>query len=419
MDHYVKTHQFRRAGGSINGILQHNGRVVVCSATAGGNVTGETDPYNKPGTLISWCKRDPSKIVDLEESYFSQTHYTVHSIAHDPISNILASAGADKYVRAWDFDENEDPEPYSELWEKKYTVRSRAASPHELAFKPGASVLAVGEQRLTIEDLSEDGRPHTFDLVGKKYQDDHITGAIAWGCSSSSSLILALSEPTNPNTHHDGHHHAFDAEALAPAFKFDAQEAGDALCVDSTGDTAALVTNDGVNSFLRIYDIRNKNSMASQTLCLEPFTSEGHEVNCIMFSSDSIYLALGRDDNCTHVYDARMLKPRGMLERGVLYNFKHSDMRFSSGEQNFFGVVGVKWVQSRTSQSRLGLVTGGNDGCIRLWDPLRGSEESSVLAQADSDIAHFTLGDRFEGEHELVVGDSSGAIYIMDGFADM
>jgi len=225
-----------------------------------------------------------------------------------------------------------------------------------------------------------------------------------------------MSEPVKLNTH-NGYHHAFDAGALEPAFAFDAAEAGDALCIDSTGDTAALVTNDGVDSYLRIYDIRNKNSMASQTLCLEPFTSEGHEVNSMMFSSDSIYLALGRDDNCTHVYDARMLKRRGTLEPGVLYNFKHSDMRSSSEDQNFFGVVGVKWVQTRTS--RLGLVTGGDDGCIRLWDPLRGSEESTVLAQADSDIAYFTLGDRFKGEHELVVGDSSGAIYIMDGFADM
>jgi hypothetical protein len=58
MDHYVKAHHFRRAGGgesiktskyrlvsnrcpqAINGILQHDGRVVVCSNTAGGNVTG-------------------------------------------------------------------------------------------------------------------------------------------------------------------------------------------------------------------------------------------------------------------------------------------------------------------------------------------------------------------------------------------
>lgn len=70
-----------------------------------------------------------------------------------------------------------------------------------------------------------------------------------------------------------------------------------------------------------------------------------------------------RDDNRTHVYDSRMLKRRGMLEkRGVLYDFKHAETRFSATGQKSFGVVGVKWVQTRAS--RLGLVTGGNDGML-------------------------------------------------------
>lgn len=42
-------------------------------------------------------------------------------------------------------------------------------------------------------------------------------------------------------------------------------------------------------------------------------------------------------------------------------------------------------------------------GCIRLWNPLGASDEGTVLAQADSDVAYFTFGDRFSGEHELVV----------------
>jgi hypothetical protein len=58
-----------------------------------------------------------------------------------------------------------------------------------------------------------------------------------------------------------------------------------------------------------------------------------------------------------------MLKRRGMLEkRGVLYDFKHAETRFSATGQKSFGVVGVKWVQTRAS--RLGLVTGGNDGML-------------------------------------------------------
>ncbi|KAF7356334.1 WD-REPEATS-REGION domain-containing protein [Mycena venus] len=435
VDHYVKAHQFRRAGGSITGILQHNGRVVVCSCTAGGTDTGETDPYNKPGTLFSWCKRDPSRILHLEQGYSLSgaflnptvseeelarwTHYSVRSIAYDPIRqvNLLASSWADDYVRTWNFDANDNVEPYSMRSSKQYMVRKKTASPHDLVFKPGSSILAVGEQSLTVEDFSENGSRHTFDFGDTRYQYEHVTGAIAWGSGISSSLILALSEPTASNARHDGSHHAFDTDAQRSAFKFDAAEAGDALCIDPTGNTAALVTNDGVNSFLRIYDIRNKNSTATQTICLEPLASESREVNSMAFSPDSMYLALGRDDNCAHVYDCRMLQRRGMLrEQGFIYNFKHSDTHVGSENPNLFGVVGVSWRQNR---NKLGLVTGGNDGCIRLWDPLCGSKESTVLVQADADIANFTFGDRFNEEHELVVGDSDGGIYIMDGFADM
>lgn len=56
-------------------------------------------------------------------------------------------------------------------------------------------------------------------------------------------------------------------------------------------------------------------------------------------------------------------------------------------------------------------------GCVRLWDPLQAKENKwdpvqgkmekkeigLVLAQADSDIACFSLGDPFKGEHRLVV----------------
>jgi hypothetical protein len=243
-------------------------------------------------------------------------------------------------------------------------------------------------RRLTIENLSTDnGKPHSFDLVDKKDRDAHVAGAIAWGSGITSSLIFALSEPVDKN-HHDGYHHAFDTEALTKAFTFDVQNAGDALCGDPTGedrcrtstfgsnpelgDIAALVTNNGVDSFLRIYDVKRKDGTAKREQRLEPFESQDHEVNSIAFSPDSLYLALGRcvlvnfpslsyftpalfsDDNRTHVYDSRM------LSRGVLYDFEHATMRFSSKAHNFFGVVGVKWVES--DSRRLGLVTGGNDG---------------------------------------------------------
>ncbi|KAJ7117597.1 WD40-repeat-containing domain protein [Mycena epipterygia] len=413
IDHYTTTHDFRRAGGSINKILQHNGRVVICSNTVGGNIAGETDPYNKPGTLISWSKRDPAKILDLERGYEGNlygTHFSIHCIAYDPISKILASSGADKNVRTWKFDED-DEDLYSESVPYRYEVKSKVTSPHDLAFKPGASILAVGEQRLTVHhDLASANGSLPYDLIDdEKQRNKHVVGAIAWQ-SANSPLVFALSEPIRKDDH-QGHHKAIDIERCRTSFKFDAPEAGDALCVDPTGDTVALVTNSGSESFLRIYDVARHQGQAIQARLLEPFETDDHEVNSMAFSSDGIYLAIGRDDNRTHVYDSRM------LERGVLFDFRHADMPFSVKEQNFFGVVGVEWVENRST--RLGLVTGGNDGCIRLWDPLRAKDEGVILAQVDSDVASFSLGDPFKGEHGLVVGDSDGGVYIMDGHANM
>ncbi|KAJ7108880.1 WD40-repeat-containing domain protein [Mycena crocata] len=409
------TSPFRRAGGSINKILQHDGRLVVCSNTAGGNDTGDTDPYNKAGTLISWCKRNPMKLLDLEqgdEEDLSVTHYSVHCIDYDATSNILAASGAEKSVRTWKFNHEDDDEPYVESESYQFKVRSRLTSPHEIVFKPGSSVLAVGEQSLTLQDVSEENSErHSYSLVPtRKEQDAHVVGAIAWGCGLSSHLVFALSEPVAKNDHR-GHHKAIDTEALTLAFTFDASEAGDALCVDPGGQTAALVTTNGTHSFLRIYDVARGESKAIHTERLTAFTSDEHEVNSMAFSSDGIYLAIGRDDNRTHVYDSRM------LNRGYLFDYQHSAARLCSRYQSFFGIVKVEWVQTRTH--RLGLVTGGNDGTVRLWDPLCTPAEATVLAQVNSDVATFSLGDPFKGEHGLVVGDSDGAVYVMEGPANM
>ncbi|KAJ7509812.1 WD40-repeat-containing domain protein [Mycena galericulata] len=413
VDHYHLNHEFRRAGGSINKILQHDERVVICSNTAGGNVAGDTDPYNKPGTLISFSKRDPLKILDLEQGQQENlygTHFSVHNIAYDPISKTLASSGADKNVRTWKFKEDDDSgNAYSELRPYRYTAKSKTTAPHDLAFQPGASILAVGEQRMTIENLAT-ATSHAFHLVdAKREQGAHVTGAIAWGSAASSSLVFALSEPVMKDDYR-GYHKAFDVEAITTLFAFDAPEAGDALCVDPAGDIVALVTNGGSESFLRIYDVRRQGGMAVRTRALEPFakSSEDREVNNIAFSPDSLYLAIGRDDNCTHVYDSRM------LGRGVLYNFCHKTSS-DSKKSNSYGVVCVQWLESRLG--RLGLVTGGNDGCVRLWDPLHAKDDGLVLAQAHSDIACFSFGDPFKGEHRLVVGDSDGTVYVMDGHA--
>lgn len=45
-------------------------------------------------------------------------------------------------------------------------------------------------------------------------------------------------------------------------------------------------------------------------------------------------------------------------------------------------------------------------GCVRLWDPLKSAEDPSngmILAETQSDVGHFHLGDRLKEEHDLIV----------------
>jgi hypothetical protein len=45
-------------------------------------------------------------------------------------------------------------------------------------------------------------------------------------------------------------------------------------------------------------------------------------------------------------------------------------------------------------------------GCVRLWDVRQSAdnpENGMVIAETEYDIGHFTLGDTFKNEKELVV----------------
>jgi len=79
-----------------------------------------------------------------------------------------------------------------------------------------------------------------------------------------------------------------------------------------------------------------------------------------------------------------------------------------------------KWVKGFDARG-LGLISGGNDGCVRLWDVSLAADNPAngrVIAETDFDIAHFSIGDPSKGETPLVVGDSGGGISIFDRLGD-
>jgi len=197
-------------------------------------------------------------------------------------------------------------------------------------------------------------------------------------------------------------------------YQFDASEAGDTLSLDPTGASLALSTRAPANKhLLRIYDTRRGLPKATHVMELERFPVRDNfegEVNHASFSPDNIFLALARNDNRTHVYDRRM------WDRGVIFEYNHGGESKAASQKDAYGVVKAQWVQSQATR-RMALVTGGEDGCVRMWDPskaARGRENGQVLAEVNSDIGHFSLGDPYIGENQLVVGDNAGEFTIFN-----
>lgn len=105
-----------------------------------------------------------------------------------------------------------------------------------------------------------------------------------------------------------------------------------------------------------MYDIQRKDFKKAHTkIMLEPYRRdiEG-EIHDAALTPDGVYLALGRHDNCTHVYDSRF------LGKGPLYDFRHDNFAAKTvpGAESY-GVMKLQWV---TNGNRLGLVSGGSDG---------------------------------------------------------
>ncbi|KAJ7056582.1 hypothetical protein C8F01DRAFT_353883 [Mycena amicta] len=247
MDHYVRNYAPVRASGSINKIIQHNGRIVACSNSAGGNETGSTDAYNKAGTLISWSKRKPAQVCDLEQAIHDErtndhdTYYSVNCVAYDPDSSTLLCSGQDRFIWGWRYNEDEDQYSHQRGHGWYY---DRSIIPHDIAIKPGTSVFAVAEKRLSIHrDVSHlSGGVFQRLSLATTNADAHVTGSIAWGSGPSSDLLFAMTEPDNRRripsaSAYTGQHSAFDALAGRLAFEFltgkRQGEEGDAMCVST------------------------------------------------------------------------------------------------------------------------------------------------------------------------------------------
>ncbi|KDQ27054.1 hypothetical protein PLEOSDRAFT_1084715 [Pleurotus ostreatus PC15] len=377
-----------QTSGSVNKILQQDGLIVACSAA----IAGDADisihyPRDSHEHWISSIDVSPGSSPPEE---FLKT-YTVNDMALGQDGSQFWQVGG------------EDPAGLRLIKSIPYPH-----VPHDVSFRPGFGLLlsaAFSNGDIVLYS------PLAKDSITMTLVPDQPVGAMAWGSNSSSDLLFASSEPVDGQR---GYHRAFDTNKGTTLFTFDAEESGDALTVDPYGDNVVLITHcaDG-RHLLRLYDVRNRMKTLTSTVTLEPVkpaAGQSGEINCLVYSPDGLYTAAARNDGATHVYDIRM------LDRGPVSRFRHHQR--SRVVSPSYGVVRAQWLE--THRSRLALVTGGDDGDVRLWDPLQSDSNprnGQVLAHSDWDIAHFAVGDVSQNEKPLIIGDSGGRITVYDSLA--
>ncbi|KAF8623044.1 hypothetical protein AX15_006550 [Amanita polypyramis BW_CC] len=401
---------FKRSPGYIVRIVQQDGWAVVCSTCAGGYSDDdgeEVDAYNQEGSLIVWndgreeiVTGHRRKLPNTEDRY---KYYTVNDIKFDPTSTIFVSSGNDKKVRVWKREADSDSKKYVQD-----RILPFSYTPHEIAFKPGTGKLAIAEKRIRVyADYKTSVSYATLSMVPAAAE--HSVGEMIWGYGPTEHLICASSEPKADDCF-EGYHKVFDVEK-GVSYDLDSKEAGDSIGLTPDGSTLVHASR-GPNRkhILRLYDIKRKDGRAIERLQMESFpTNLDGEVNSISISPDGIYIAAARMDNRIHLYDSRMLK------KGKLYEYEHKGPSLIGPNCISYGVVRAGWVE--TEHSRLALVSGSIDGCIRLWEPLEAMaspRNGIVLTQIHSDIGYFSLGDRTKNEQPLIVGDSCGGVYVFN-----
>ncbi|PCH33544.1 WD40 repeat-like protein, partial [Wolfiporia cocos MD-104 SS10] len=361
-----------------------HGTVAIASAVANGEEGDEPGPYNRDGTLAVWAHDRyhilPGHIVSASSPFQEFRYSTVVDVAFNPaFPERLISSGTDRTIAIWDCDSFE----YG-VDEPRGHIVHTACPMGILSFKPAEPLLAMaGRDGCVYLHSDKPNMPAVTDILRLAPRSGHEVADIAWGVNGSSHALFASSAPLAYGVY-DGVHKVFDFEKSKTLCTFDTQAEGERIALDQAGERLAVAVRSSATAHaLRMYDARRLARASVQSIDLQPFDGE---VNAVAFGPGGIYIAIARSDNSAHVYDSRF------LGREPMHVCKHREGNVISKDTS--GVTEAVWTEG-TSRG-MGLVTGGVDGCIRLWDVRQAPSDASddnVLVQCDDDIGSFVLGD--------------------------
>lgn len=175
----------------------------------------------------------------------------------------------------------------------------------------------------------------------------------------------------------------------------------------TSGRTSGEEDENG-DGIIRIFDVKKTKEIQSAE-------TRHEDVNLVDFSPCGNYVISCSHTNEITVFDRRFLPPKG--EYRPLHVWRHSDPE--NGEQHV-GITSAIWSptfrqQGLCTSSQAMLMTGGGDGCVRLWD-LRAATEDAHLWSMDGRVGPIArVAASPELEHIFVGGDTGAVnVYTID-----
>lgn len=366
----------------------------------------------------------PSNINGLQsmrESQDPRLFMTVAAVQFSPDSSTLYTAGSDRYVRAYRFQDGVE----------------RASCAYRLEHAAILDLLSVSNNGLlaTACHLATDDSVNVFDgpnmcLSLSPLRQDIQTSrpiypsALRWGAAyQHSNLLLAGFSIDGYDEERDiagetclwdltaGTRleiHAVTRNVFDVAWNPSSTSSSHAFAVASTPGTSKV--NRKTRSVVQCF--APNQGRASRVLELE---CPAFDINDVIYCPyDDRYIAAGATDGKVYIWDQRFANPRHMplhvLEHGESLNVLDHDKDYELAD------TGIRFLSWGATRSRL--YSGSSDGVVKIWNPYMATYNAHI-----KDVATFSsavMSGAFSPDYrELLIGEDQGRLNLLSvGFGE-